>query len=347
MSDKDPVGVIGAGSFGTVVANLLAENRPVYLYTRRSEAIQEMQNSRMSSNQKLHRNITPVNDLELVTKNCYLLFPVIPSNAFRDVIRSMSHWLRPDHILIHGTKGLNITDTGSRQLEKTGSIAKEQVLTMSEVIRNESLVVRVGCIAGPNLAKEMAKELPAATVIASRFDEVIKEGQVVLKSNRFQVYASYDITGVELAGVLKNILAIGAGVCAGLELGENAKALLITKGLSEIIMLSLQLGADAKSFLGLAGIGDIMATCSSPTSRNYSVGFRLAKGEKLDDIMSSMDEVAEGLNTIRIANGLAEYYHVSCPIITTLYKGIYEKLSIASALEYLMRYKFSMDVEFL
>lgn len=347
MSDKEPVGVIGTGSFGTVVANLLAENRHVYLYSRRKEFAETAQTSRIIQNQKLHDNITVINNLELVAKECYLIFPVIPSNVFKEVIRNMSSFLHPNHILIHGTKGLAIKKKGKKRLEKKQKIAREQVMTMSELIRKESSVVRVGCIAGPNLAKEMQQHLPAATVIASRFDEVILEGQKVLKSNRFQVYGSYDIEGVELAGVLKNILAIGSGICSGLNLGENARALLITKGLAEIIHLSKYLGAEEKSFLGLAGIGDIIATCSSPTSRNYTVGFRLAKGEKIQDILGSMEEVAEGVNTIKTAHGLANHYKVNCPILKTLYEGIYSGLSIEAGLEYLMSYKFSMDVEFL
>ncbi|MFZ1633821.1 MAG: NAD(P)H-dependent glycerol-3-phosphate dehydrogenase, partial [Chitinophagales bacterium] len=140
---------------------------------------------------------------------------------------------------------------------------------------------------------------------------------------------------------------IGSGIVSGLNLGENARALLITKGWAEIIKLSEALGADVKSFLGLAGIGDIIATCSSPNSRNYSVGYRLAKGETISDIKNSMEEVAEGINTIRIANGLANYYKVNCPIIKTLAQGIFDELNVHAGIEYLMKYRMSMDVEFI
>ncbi|MBC8173598.1 MAG: NAD(P)-dependent glycerol-3-phosphate dehydrogenase [Chitinophagales bacterium] len=347
MSKPESVGVIGAGSFGTAVANLLAENRHVFLYTRRETGVDEMIKTGLSSNQTLHKNITPSNDIAHVTKSCYVIFPVIPSQSFKEVIRSMSPYLKPYHVLIHGTKGLALKKKGLEKLHTQSIIKKEKVMTMSEVIRRESVVVKVGCMAGPNLAKEIAKEQPAATVIASLFDEVIQEGQAALKSNRFQVYGSHDIFGVELAGVLKNILAIGSGLASGLNLGENAKALLITKGLAEIIHLSKQLGADVKSFLGLAGIGDIIATCSSPASRNYTVGYRLAQGEKIEHILSSMEEVAEGVNTIKIANGLANYYKINCPIIKTLHEGIFGDLQVEVGLQYLMSYKFSMDVEFI
>ncbi|HMZ89108.1 MAG TPA: NAD(P)H-dependent glycerol-3-phosphate dehydrogenase [Chitinophagales bacterium] len=347
MSDKTSVGVVGSGSFGTAVANLLAENSHVFLYSRRADNVVSMANARISSGQQLHPNITPTDDIGLIAKECYVIFPIVSSDGFKEVIRTMAPFLRPDHILIHGTKGLALKKKGLEKLKEKSRISNRNVLTMSQLIRRESVVVRVGSMAGPNLAREIAQEMPAATVIASRFDEVIHEGHRLLTSPRFQVYGSYDIIGVELAGVLKNILAIGSGIVSGLNLGENARALLITKGWAEIIKLSEVLGADVKSFLGLAGIGDIIATCSSPSSRNFSVGFRLAKGEKIKAIQTSMEEVAEGINTIRIANGLANFHGIHCPIIKTLYQGIFEDLNVQTGIEYLMRSRRSMDVEFL
>ncbi len=347
MSEKYSVGVIGAGSFGTAVANLLAENSHVYLYSRRPDYVEQMEQTRSSSGQALHQNITPVHDIGRVAKECYVLFPIVSSDGFKDTIRTMSPFLRPDHILIHGTKGLALKKKGLEKLKEKSRISGKNVLTMSQLIRRESVVVRIGCLAGPNLAREIAQGFPAATVIASRFDEVIHEGHRLLTSPRFQVYGSHDIVGVELAGVLKNILAIGSGAVSGLGLGENARALFITKGWAEIIKLSEVLGADVKSFLGLAGIGDIIATCSSPNSRNFSVGYRLAKGEKIQEIRDSMEEVAEGINTIRIANGLANFHGIHCPIIKTLYQGIFEDLNVQTGIEYLMRSRKSMDVEFL
>jgi glycerol-3-phosphate dehydrogenase (NAD(P)+) len=347
MSELQQVGVIGAGSFGTSVANLLAENRHVHLYSRRSEQVEEMNKTRLNAGQELHENITATSDLAAMVRSCYLLFPVVPSQNFKGLIREMAPHLKPDHILIHGTKGLAVRKKGWKHLKNHQVLLPEHVLTMSELIQKESVVVRVGCLAGPNLSKEIARGLPAAAVLASRFDEVIQEGQDALKSNRFHVYGGHDIFGIELAGVLKNILAIGSGVVSGLEFGENARAMLITKGLSEIIHLAKAMGADVRSFLGLAGIGDIIATCSSPSSRNYTVGYRLAKGETIQEILASMDEVAEGVNTTRIASGLVRNFELSSPIISTLYKGLYEGLSLPVALEYLLNYRFSMDVDFL
>lgn len=347
MSELPYVGVIGAGSFGTVIANLLAENRQVLLYTRRSEQAAVMQESRMNAGQQLHARIYPTTDLADMASRCNLLFPLVPSQNFKEMIRTLAPHLRPDHLMIHGTKGLAIRKKAERCSVRKRVLPREYVLTMSELIMRESVVVRVGCLAGPNLSKEMAKGLPAAATIASRFDEVIREGQDALKSNRFHVYGGHDMFGIELAGVLKNILAIGSGVVSGLGMGENSRAMLITKGLSEIIHLAKAMGADVRSFLGLAGIGDIIATCTSPTSRNYTVGYRLAQGETLEAILASMEEPAEGVNTTRIANGLVRYYGLTSPIITTLYKGLFEGLSLPAAIEYLLNYRFSMDVDFI
>lgn len=347
MSERVPVGVVGAGSFGTAVANLLAQNLPVYLYARSPESLETILHARESAGQPLHENITPTGDIALLTHSCNLIFPVVPSDNFREMLRMMAPYLRPYHILIHGTKGLALKKKGMRKLHEKARIARSRVLTMSELILEETVVVRVGCMAGPNLAREIAAGYPAATVIASRFEEVIREGMKALRSPRFQVYGSYDITGVELAGVFKNILAIGSGIVTGLGLGENARALLITRGLSEIINLCALLGADAKSFLGLAGIGDIIATCTSPASRNYTFGYRISQGETFEQIKNSMEEVAEGVNTIHIANGLANNYKIHCPIIQTLYKTVYEGLPAQEGIERLMKYKLDLDVNFI
>ncbi len=173
---------------------------------------------------------------------------------------------------------------------------------MSEVIREESVAVRVGCMAGPNLAKELSDGQPGATVIASRFHEVIHEGQRLLRNDRFQVYGSSDMIGIELCGVLKNIIAIASGALSGLGLGENARALLINRGMVETIYLGKALGGNTHAFLGLAGVGDMIATCSSKLSRNYTVGSNLQKVKNF----SPKGGVAEGVNNIKIAKRLGE-----------------------------------------
>jgi glycerol-3-phosphate dehydrogenase (NAD(P)+) len=262
------------------------------------------------------------------------------------MVRDLSPYLRPYHILIHGTKGLNLTDPTLLENPKA-IITREHIRTMSEVIAEETVAVRIGCLAGPNLAKEMGDHQPAATVVASRFDEVIQVGQKLLKNNRFQVYGSTDLIGIELCGVLKNIIAIASGALSGLGLGENARALLISRGMVEMIYLGKALGGNTKAFIGLAGVGDLVATCSSAHSRNFTVGYRLAKGESLEGIMDDMEEVAEGINTIKIAKRLADHYKVVAPITKALQRVLFEDLSVEKALDSLMKFPFVEDVDFL
>lgn len=340
------VGVIGSGSFGIALANLLAENRDVLLYSRKMAVVEAINTTHQVFDKKLHNRIRATNNIAEVTANCTLIFPVVSSLGFRDVIRQMAPTLQPDHILIHGTKGLDINQN-VQDLTATSTLARSQVATMSEIIFQETLVRRIGCIGGPNLASELLQNQPAATVVASRFDEVIKEGQKALRSRRFQVYGSFDITGIEIAGVLKNIIAIASGALSAMGLGDNARALLISRGMAEMIYIGNKMGADTKSFIGLAGVGDLVATCGSPLSRNYTVGFRLAKGEKLDDITKTMKEAAEGINTIKVAKALINQYKVRAPITEALYRVMYGDMNAQQALGYLMEYPLNYDVDYL
>ncbi len=346
-SSKPPVGVVGAGSFGTVIANVLAEKQEVILYARTPERAKNISEQRMSSGQKLHSRITVTNDLELVGKSCNVIFPMIPSANFRDFIRQLSPYLRPYHILIHGTKGFDVKLPGQDVTNLERPLSRDLVKTMSEVILEESSVVRVGCLAGPNIAKEMANKMPAASVVASHFDEVINEGQQLLKTDRLLIYGNNDLIGVELCGVLKNIIAIGAGVIHGLGLGENAKALLISRGMVEMIYLGQALGGNTKASIGLAGVGDLIATCSSQDSRNFTVGTRLAQAESIEDITATMEETAEGVRTIGIVKSLSEYYKVRCPITEVLHSIINKEMNVQDATGYFMKFPFRAEIDFL
>jgi glycerol-3-phosphate dehydrogenase (NAD(P)+) len=345
-SDK-PVGVIGAGNFGSAIANIIALNRKVMLYARDEKVVEHILDKRTNRGHKMHENIEPTNDLAHLARNCEVIFPIVPSSRFRSMMKDLSPFLHPYHILIHGTKGFDIKLPKGETLETVKTLNRSHVKTMSEVIREESVVVRVGCLAGPNLAKEMALRQPGATVVASPFQEVFKTGQRLLRNDRFQVYENKDLLGVELAGVLKNIIAIASGALSGLGYGENAKGLLISRGAVEMVYLGRALGGETRAFLGVAGIGDLVTTCNSPNSRNYTVGFRLAKGEKLVDILNDMDEVAEGVNTVRIARKCAEFYGVRALITDRLYKVLFEGMTVEEALEYLMRYPLNIDIDFI
>jgi glycerol-3-phosphate dehydrogenase (NAD(P)+) len=346
-SDLRPVGVIGAGNFGSAVANLLAPQRKVLLYARDENVVRHITTQGENRGHKMHPNVQAVDDLEHVAHACEVIFPIVPSTHFRSMMQNLSPYLHPYHILIHGTKGLDITLPAGEGIDTVTTLDRSQVKTISEVIMEESVVVRVGALAGPNLSKELAAGQPAATVIASHFNEVINLGKRLLRNERFQVYGNNDLVGVELAGVLKNIIAIASGALSGMGYGENAKGLLISRGMVEMVYLGRALGGNTTAFLGIAGIGDLVTTCSSALSRNFTVGHRLAQGQTLREILESTDEVAEGVNTVRIAKKCADHYKVRAPITQTLYKVLFEDLTVKEGLQYLMRYPLNADIDFL
>ena len=183
VSDKYPVAVIGAGSFGTAVANLLAENGEVLLHSRRPDAVEIINHKRINNGQEIHPNVRATSDIQEITESCYLLFPSVSSDAFRHTMQQMAPLLRPYHIMIHCTKGFDIKlEPGKTILDKDISLRPSDIYTMSKVILEETCVKRVGCMSGPNLAREIANKHPAATVIASKFDEVIREGESAIRS---------------------------------------------------------------------------------------------------------------------------------------------------------------------
>ncbi|HRP40371.1 MAG: NAD(P)-dependent glycerol-3-phosphate dehydrogenase [Chitinophagales bacterium] len=338
-------GVIGAGSFGSAIANLLAENMRVFLYERTPETAELIRTTRKSRGHTFNERVYIAESIEELAEHCYIIFPAVPSQHFKAMIQDCSPYLRPDHIVIHATKGLHTDfdlDTATAD-----SISLKQIKTMSELIREETGVVRIGCLAGPNLAAELAEHQPAATVIASRFNEVIQEGRGCLRSERLQVFGNKDLLGIELAGVLKNYVALAAGALSGLGYGENARALLITRGMAEMIYIGKALGADKKAFLGMAGIGDLMATCSSPKSRNYTVGYRMAKGEKLETILTDLGEVAEGVRTLKIGKLIVDKVKQSAPILLALNKVFFGNWTMERAINSLMRYPVKDDAEYL
>jgi glycerol-3-phosphate dehydrogenase (NAD(P)+) len=348
LSDNDkPVGVIGAGNFGSVIANLLAQRRKVLLYARNKNVVEHILATNENRGYKMLDNITPTHDLSMIADQCDVIFPIVPSAHFRSMMKELSPYLHPYHLLIHGTKGFDVTLPEGETIDSIKELNRSMVKTMSEVIKEESVVVRIGCLAGPNLARELAEGHPAATVIASPFNEVVSTGKRMLRTDRFQVYGNNDLVGVELAGVLKNVIAIAAGALSGMGYGENAKGLLISRGMVEMVYLGRALGGNTKAFLGVAGIGDLVTTCNSSLSRNFNVGFRLAQGETLKDITGSMDEIAEGINTVQIAKKCADYYKVRAPITAALYQVLFNDLTVQKAVQYLMRYPLNVDIDFL
>ena len=340
------IGILGAGSFGTAVANLAAMNVDVLVYSRKPELVQRINETHEHLGVVLSDRIKATNSLQEIAETCTLIFPIVPSANFRSVIRQISPFLRPYHILIHGTKGLDLVGFEEENL-KNAQLTRANVKTMSEVILEETNVVRVGCLSGPNLAAEIMQGQPAAAVIGSRFKEVVEIGKKALNSKKFHVFGTPEITGAELAGALKNVIALGSGILGGLGLGKNLQSMLITRGLTEMINIATKLGATNRAFVGTAGIGDLVATATSTNSRNYTFGMRLAQGETPEQILATMTEVAEGVRTLKIAYRLARSYKIHVPIITILHSIVFDGYDIQKAITYLMEYPYDVDVDFL
>ena len=337
--------VIGSGSFGIAVAQLLSYNRDVLLYCRREEVSDTINSTHCINEWQLSERVKATNSLSEIGESCRLLFPVIPSEYFRKTIMSIAPYIGPGHILIHGTKGLDVSDKYSDAM--TISEIKKSVFTMSEVIRQETSVIRTGCLAGPNLSKEILVGQPAATVIASEFDEVIAAGREVLSSEKFIIYGSYNLKGIELAGALKNVIAIASGVMNGFGFGKNMEALLITRGLREMILIAKAVGSEAKAFLGTAGVGDLIATATSSKSRNFSFGHYISQGLNIDQIKEQMDEVAEGYRTVKFANKIINAAGIQAPLTSMLYNILYDGLPVKEAMQKLINNPLSVDVDFL
>jgi glycerol-3-phosphate dehydrogenase (NAD(P)+) len=236
------------------------------------------------------------------------------------VCRELGELLRPEHLVVHGIKGLEA----------------ESHLRMSQVLLEETCVRQYGVLSGPNIANEVARGKPAGTVIATRFPRVAALVRRALACPQLRVFESADVCGVELLGALKNVIAIGAGMADQLGLGDNAKALLITRGLSEMMRLALVLGAEPATTAGLAGIGDLMVTCASPLSRNHRVGAALARGTRLDDALNEIGMVAEGVYASRAACELARRHGIEVPVFEHIQRVLHQGMSVDAALSALM-----------
>jgi glycerol-3-phosphate dehydrogenase (NAD(P)+) len=346
MTEKRPVGIIGAGSFGVAIAKLLEHNTEVLIYTRKPETVKAINEAHFHYGTSIGTGIRATSNPQEIADTCRLIFPIVPSSGFRSTMQVFSPYLKPYHILIHGTKGLDLVGLNEEDMKRNTPITRANIRTMSEVIAEETSVIRIGCLSGPNLASELIAGQPSATVIASRFDEVINAGKIVLNSKRFHVFGSYEILGAEFAGAFKNVIAIGSGILGGKGLGRNIQAMLLTRGLTEMIAFGKRLGASNLAFLGTAGIGDLIATATSTNSRNYTFGMRLAKGETREEILNSMTEVAEGVRTLRLTRSIARTYRLHVPITEMLFRVVFEGFDIDKAIIYLMEYPYDVDVDF-
>jgi len=325
MTTDTTVGVIGAGNWGTTLAKVLGENgKRTLLWARREDLCREINETRQNSQYlpgfTLPSSIEATHDLERICRGASLILAVVPSHTMRETARELGNYLTGEHVVVHATKGI-----------EQGSFKR-----MSEVLREETCLRKIGVISGPNLAKELAARQPTGTLVASRYDEVFQRTHRALHNDYFRVYQGRDVVGAEVGGGFKNIIALAAGVAAGLGLGDNTKALLLTRGLSEMARFGAAMGAEVLTFGGMAGMGDLIATCSSPLSRNHQVGARLAKGEKLEDIQREMRMVAEGVKMAKAAHDFAVKKKLDLPIVAAVYRLLYEHHEVPLLLKELM-----------
>lgn len=335
MTQQQPIAVLGGGSFGTAIANLLAQNGHRVLHWMRdpvqADAIRvNRENPRYLKGVKVLDGVEPTTDLPGALNSCVLAFVALPSSALRQVLQPVSTLLA-GKMLVSTTKG----------------IEAQTFKLMSQILEEVAPQARIGVLSGPNLAREIAAHTLTATVVASEDEGLCREVQAVLHGRTFRVYASADRFGVELGGALKNVYAIIAGMAAALGMGENTKSMLITRALAEMTRFAVHLGANPMTFLGLAGVGDLIVTCSSPKSRNYQVGFALGEGLGLEDAVERLGEVAEGVNTIKVLKAKSDELQVYMPLVAGLHAILFEGRTLEQVIEALMRAEPKTDVDFI
>jgi glycerol-3-phosphate dehydrogenase (NAD(P)+) len=335
MTQQQPIAVLGGGSFGTAVANLLAENghrvRQWMRDPEQAEAIRvNRENPRYLKGIKVLDQVEPVTDLHSTLRDSQLIFVALPSSALRGV-------LTPHVELL----------TGKMLVSLTKGIEAHTFKLMSEILEDIAPNARIGVLSGPNLAREIAEHALTATVVASADDDLCQQVQAALHGRTFRVYASADRFGVELGGALKNVYAIIAGMAVALGMGENTKSMLITRALAEMTRFAVSQGANPMTFLGLAGVGDLIVTCSSPKSRNYQVGFALGQGLSLDEAVTRLGEVAEGVNTLKVLKAKAQELQVYMPLVAGLHAILFEGRTLEQVIELLMRAEPKTDVDFI
>ncbi len=322
------IGVIGAGSWGTTLANLLAKKgHSVTLWAYEAELVDEMQATKINGlflpGITLDPTLSYTNDLVEVARDKDMLLFVVPSQVLRGVLHQAIPTISESTVIISASKGIEV----------------ESLLALSQVYEKllpPSLFRRFAVLSGPSFAREVALEMPTAVVAAALDDTVACQVQDAFNTRFFRVYTNSDVIGVELGGALKNVIAIAAGIADGLGFGYNTRAALITRGLAEITRLGLVMGARADTFAGLAGMGDLVLTCTGDLSRNRTVGIQLGQGSTLPDILAEMRMVAEGVKTAESTWRLAECQGVEMPITEQVYKVLYENKPVRTAVIELM-----------
>jgi glycerol-3-phosphate dehydrogenase (NAD(P)+) len=330
--------IIGGGSWGTALAITLAsKGGRVKLWVYEAELVETIKEERVNAiylpGFEIPQNIEPTASLEEAVAGCRVVLNVVPSHAMRSVWPGASRYLSECEMVLSATKG----------------IENETLMTMDEVLKDvlpSSLHRRLAFLSGPTFARDVAAGKPAAATVASEDHQTAKAAQELLSTSRFRLYTNPDVKGVVLGGAFKNVIAIAAGISDGLGLGDNARAALITRGLAEMTRLGVKMGAHQATFSGLAGIGDLVLTCSGGQSRNRTVGCEIGKGRKLTEILGAMKMVAEGVKTAKSVMGLMEKHDVDLPIAHKTYSILYEGEDPASAVMELMTRSLKGEIEY-
>lgn len=335
MKKRKNITVLGGGSFGTVLANLAAKNgNDVCLYVRNVSDAKSINDNHINPRYLpefiLEPNLRANTDLQASVENVDLIFIAIPSRHCREVMQAAAPYISDTCMLVSLTKGI---EAGSLKL-------------MSEVIHEELPECPFGVLSGPNLAKQIAASEVAGTVVASSSQRLLALVRKTLRSPDFRVFVGQDVFGVELGGALKNIYAIIFGMARELSIGENTQALLFTRALAEMSRFAAVIGANPSTFIGLAGVGDLFATCMSPQSRNFQVGQALAQGKSLDDIIANLGQVAEGVNTLRQVKAKADAENITMPLVNALYDLVVNNHSLDDVITAMNSIPENRDVEF-
>ncbi len=321
------IAVIGAGSWGTAAASLAAANSDVVLWARRSEVARSINSERANPSYlqdfELPERLTATDDLAQAVDGADFIAIAVPSHGFREIFGQIATRVQRNTPIISLTKGIE-QDSLARMTEVISDVSNDHDLS------------KVGVLTGPNLAAEIAAKQPTAAVIAMPDLHTANEIQSIFMSPLFRVYTNDDVIGCELGGALKNVMAIATGVSDGLGFGDNTRATLITRALHELTRLGVRLGGKPATFAGLAGMGDLIATCVSHKSRNHRVGFGLANGKSLDEIATEMKMVAEGVKTTRAVVDLATRFDIEMPIANQVARVLYEGLEPREAMLGLM-----------
>ena len=327
-SENPQIGVVGAGSWGTALAKLLADkgfalDLWVYETEIRDQIEKDRENKFFLPGFILPEIITPTNDIEIAVKDKDLVLVVVPSHCMRDTAARMKSFINPDTVVVTASKGIE---------NKTHMVMTQILEEILDFLPKENIAV----LSGPSFAKEVAAKVPTVVASASVNREVAEYVQKIFACSTFRVYVNDDPIGTQIGGAIKNVIAIAAGICDGMKMGLNPRAALITRGLTEMNRIGTRMGGDPLTLSGLAGVGDLFLTCTGELSRNYTLGKQIGEGKNLEEIISEMKMVAEGVKTTRSVYNIGKKLGIDLPICNEIYAVLFETISIEETIDRLM-----------